>query len=79
MTQGQACYYGLRIGCPNATSANCRQCAERLTRAADQTLCSVTTNDEEASRGAGAPFGDDRNGHISDQSSILLSYSRERS
>jgi len=45
MTSEQVCYYGLRVGCPNATNPNCQLCAERLTRAVNQMLRSVTTSD----------------------------------
>jgi hypothetical protein len=36
------CYYGLRVGCPNATLPDCRTCANRLTRAIDRLLGSMT-------------------------------------
>ena len=79
MTRKQACYYGLRVGCPNATNLNCRLCAERLTRAVDQMLRSVATSDTEANCSAGASIGDGGTEHISDLSSTVFSYARERS
>jgi hypothetical protein len=78
MTRQQACYYGLRVGCPNATNLNCRLCAERLTRAVDQMQRSVTGG-AEANCSAGASIGDGGTEHISDLSSTVLSYVRERS
>ena len=39
--ENNACYYGLRIGCPNATNPDCRLCAERLTQAVNQVLRSM--------------------------------------
>jgi hypothetical protein len=79
MTREQACYYGLRVGCPNATNLNCRLCAERLTRAVYQMLRSVTTSDTEANYSASTSKGDGGTKHISDLSSTVLSYARERS
>ncbi|MFZ0012132.1 MAG: hypothetical protein WAL97_09610 [Halobacteriota archaeon] len=79
MTHEQACYYGLRVGCPNATNPNCRLCAERLARAVNQMLRPMTTSDADASRSAGASIGDDGTDHILDLSSPVLSYARERS
>ena len=66
MTNEQACHYGLRVGCPNATNPNCQLCAERLTRAVNQMLRSVTTSDAEANRSAGASIDDDSTEYSSD-------------
>jgi hypothetical protein len=79
MTSEQVCYYGLRVGCPNATNPNCQLCAERLTRAVNQMLRSVTTSDAEENRSAGASIDDGSTEYISDLRSTVLSYARERS
>jgi hypothetical protein len=79
MTSEQVCYYGLRVGCPNATNPNCQLCAERLTRAVNQILRSVITSDAEVKRSAGASIDDGSTEHISDLRSMVLSYARERS
>ncbi|MGZ4891528.1 MAG: hypothetical protein ACXV2B_04625 [Halobacteriota archaeon] len=88
MTSEQVCYYGLRVGCPNATNPNCQLCAERLTHAVNQVLRSGTASDAEANRSAGALIDDGSAGasiddgsteHISDLRSTVLSYARERS
>jgi hypothetical protein len=79
MTRKQACYYGLRVGCPNATNSNCRLCVERLTRAVGQMLHSLTTSETETNCSAGASIGDGCTKHISDLSNTMLNYARERS
>ena len=47
------CYYGLHVGCLNATSPDCRTCAEHLTHAVNHmaheaTICSVEADNEGA-------------------------------
>jgi len=79
MTNEQVCYYGLRVGCPNASNPTCQLCAERLTRAVNQILRSVTTSDAEANRSAGASNDDGSTEYVSDLRGTVLSYARERS
>jgi hypothetical protein len=79
MNQEQACYYGLRVGCPNATNPNCQLCAERLARAVNQMLRYVTTSNAEVNRRPGASMDDASTEHNSDLRSTVLSYARERS
>ncbi|MFZ0926928.1 MAG: hypothetical protein WCE82_05620 [Halobacteriota archaeon] len=73
------CYYGLRVGCPNATLADCRTCADRLTRAVDQLAGSMAAKDGEADHGGSAAFDDDVSEHFSCVRDTLISYSKERS
>lgn len=77
MTQEQACYYGLRIGCPNATNPNCRLCAERLTHAVDQMLRSMEASDGRTSNTTNESMIDDLAERFSDLSHA--GYLRERS
>ncbi|MGD0171145.1 MAG: hypothetical protein ABSB81_03355 [Halobacteriota archaeon] len=77
MTQEQACYYGLRIGCPNATNPNCRLCAERLTHAVDQMLRSMAASDGRTSNTTNESMIDDLAERFSDLSHA--GYLRERS
>ena len=79
MTQEQLCYYGFRVGCPEATNPNCRMCAERLAGAVGQMQRSARTRDLETTGNADVSFGDDGSSYVSDLSRALLSYSRERS
>jgi hypothetical protein len=79
MMSEQVCYYGLHIGCPNATNPNCQLCAKRLTRAVNQMLRSVPTSDAETNRSAGASIDDGSSEYISALRSTVLSYARERS
>jgi len=71
------CYYGLRVGCPNATLADCRTCADRLTRAVDQLVGSTASNDGEANYSGNAAFDDAVSEHFSRMSDTLISYSKE--
>jgi hypothetical protein len=79
MNQEQACYYGLRVGCPNATNPNCQLCAERLARAVNQMLRYVTTSNAEVNSRPGVSMDDASTEHNSDLLSTMLSYARERS
>ncbi len=73
------CYYGLRVGCPNATLPDCRTCADRLTRAVDRLAGSMAANDGEADQSGSTALGDDASEHSSYLSDTLISYSKERS
>ncbi len=42
-TKQNVCYYGLHIGCLNATSPDCRTCAEHLTHAVTYVAREATT------------------------------------
>lgn len=79
MTDEQVCYYGLRIGCPNATNPTCQLCAERLTRAVNQILHSVTASDAEGNHSAGVSNDDGGTEYVSDLRGTVLSYARGRS
>ncbi|MGA3198774.1 MAG: hypothetical protein ABSD89_05145 [Halobacteriota archaeon] len=73
------CYYGLHVGCPNATLPDCRMCADRLTRAVDRLASSMAANDGEAYYSGNAAFDDAISEHFSCMSDTLTSYSKERS
>ncbi|MGB9371228.1 MAG: hypothetical protein WCB79_04770 [Halobacteriota archaeon] len=73
------CYYGLRVGCPNATLPDCRTCANRLTRAVDRLLGSMTAYDHKADHSGNAAFGNDVSTQVSDLRDALVNYSKERS
>lgn len=79
MNQEQACYYGLRVGCPNATNPNCQLCADRLARAVNQMLRYATTSNAEVNRCPSVSMDDASTEHNSDLRSTVLSYAREPS